>query len=153
MAISPATHARSAWVHQEVDPLAEAMIANCYVSWVYAFNLKTSGGINADQQARNWMIPIAKARRTIKMTTQRGIHMRPDALIQQFKTNDRMLRYNRINATMYTDMLKAQSRSHHQNLYSQVFAIPPAWIQAYAIKQKSDSHEALSDLLRDVGAP
>jgi hypothetical protein len=55
---------------------------------------------------------------------------------------------------MYTDStLKAQSRSHRQNLYAQVFTIPLAWIQAYGIKQKSDAHEALSDLLRDVGAP
>jgi hypothetical protein len=54
---------------------------------------------------------------------------------------------------MYTDTLTAQSRSHRLNLYAQVFAIPPAWIRAYAIKQKSDAREALNDLLRDVGAP
>jgi hypothetical protein len=54
---------------------------------------------------------------------------------------------------MYTDTRKAQSRSHCQNLYAQVFAIPPAWIRAYGFKQISDAHEALSDLLRDVGAP
>jgi hypothetical protein len=54
---------------------------------------------------------------------------------------------------MYTDKLKAQSRSHRQNLNAQVFAIPRAWIRAYGIKQKSDAHKALSGPLRDVGAP
>jgi hypothetical protein len=61
-AISSATHARSAWAHHGVDTLlAKAMAANCYVSSVYASNLKTSGGLTAEQLARNWMIPIAKA--------------------------------------------------------------------------------------------
>jgi hypothetical protein len=48
MAISSATHARSAWAHHEVDTLAKAMAANCYVSLVYASNLKTSGGLTAE---------------------------------------------------------------------------------------------------------
>ena len=52
-AISSATHARSAWAHHEVDTLAKAMAANCYVSSVYASNLKTSGGLTAEQLARN----------------------------------------------------------------------------------------------------
>jgi hypothetical protein len=65
LAICSATHARSAWAHHEVKPLVKGMLANCYVSSVYAFNLKTSGGLTATKQlARNWMIPIAKARRS-----------------------------------------------------------------------------------------
>ncbi len=73
-----------------IRPLAEAMVANCHVSSVFASNLKTSGGLTAEQLARNWMIPIAKARRpTMEMTTQRGIRTRrPGELIRQFKTND-----------------------------------------------------------------
>jgi hypothetical protein len=123
------------------------MKAHCHVA---------SGGLTADQLARNWMIPLAKAQRTIEMrTTQRGIRTtRPDGLIQRFKTNDRMMfRYNRLMTTMYTDTLEANSTSHRKNKFAQIFAIPPAWVRAYAIKKKSDAHHTLGDLLGDIGAP
>ena len=135
------------------DELASAMKANCHVSSVYASNTKTSGGLTPEQLARNWMIPVGKARRTIEMTTQRGIRTRPDGMVRRFKTNDRMLRYNRLTTTMFTDTLQADSLSRRKNKYAQIFAIPPGWVKAYAIKTKGEAHEALGLLLRDVGAP
>jgi hypothetical protein len=151
--VASMTHARSSNKKPGDPVLADAMREHCYVASVYTDNLKTSGGLTAEQLARNWMIPLAKARRTIEMTTQRGIRTRPDGLIRRFKTNDRMLRYNRLALTMFTDTLKADSESYRQNKYAQVFAVPPAWIRAYAMPKKSDAHEAVSDLLRDIGAP
>jgi hypothetical protein len=153
MTVSYMTHARTSNKKPGDTVLADAMRKHCHVASVYTDNLKTSGGLTAEQLARNWMIPLAKARRTIEMTTQRGIRTRPDGLIRRFKTNDRMLRYNRLALTMFTDTLKADSESYRQNRYAQVFAVPPAWIGAYAMSKKSDAHEAVSDRLRDVGAP
>lgn len=135
------------------DELAAAMRANCHVSSVYARTGTTSNGLTAEQLARNWRIPLAKAKQTIEVTTQRGIRTRPNDLIRRFKTNDRMLRYNRLTSTMYTDTMKAETKSKRQNVYAQVYTIPPGWIKAYAMKTKGDAHETLSEVLRDVGAP
>jgi hypothetical protein len=131
---SSMTHARTSNKKPGDTALADTMRTHCSnVASVYTDNLKTTGGLTAEQLARNWMIPLApKARRTIEMTTQRGIRTRPDGLIRRFMTNDRMLRYNRLALTMFTDTLKADSESYRQNKYAQVFAAPPAWIRAYA---------------------
>jgi hypothetical protein len=129
------------------------MTNNCNVASVYASTQTTSGGLTAEQLARNWHIPIDKARQTIEVTTQRGIRTRPFELMRRFKTNDRLLRYNRLTTTMFTDTMKSVKKSRRGNKWAQVFTIPPAWVKVYAMKNKSDAHLALDDLLRDVGAP
>lgn len=133
--------------------LALALRAKCMVGSIYAKPRNTSNGLTAEQLAKNWMIPIAKARATIEITTQRGIRTRPNDLVRRFKTNDRALRYRRLTSTMFTDTMESQVKSKRQNKYAQVYTIPPNWIKAYGMKLKSDAHHTLSDLLKDVGAP
>jgi hypothetical protein len=60
------------------DTLAKAMREHCHVSSIYARAEKTSNGLTAEQLARNWRIPIAKARQTLEVTTQRGIRTGPE---------------------------------------------------------------------------
>lgn len=135
------------------DALGAALRETCTVSTIYAPKATSTEGLTAEQLARNWMIPIGRARQTIQVTTQRGIRTRPNHLVRRFKTNDRLLRYNRIGANMYSDTMKANVKSKRGNKYAQVYTIPPSWIKAYAMPTKGDAHETLSDLLKDVGAP
>ena len=110
-------------------------------------------GFSAETLAKNWNIPLERARRTIEVTTQKGIRSRPSMLTQRFKTNDRMLRYNRLNTNMFTDTLESGTLSRRQNKYAQVFVIPPNWTKVFPMKTKGDAHHSLGTLFHDIGVP
>ena len=132
------------------DLLAKSMRDKCFVS---AVTSTSHGPLSPEILAKNWNIPLERAKQTLLVTTQRGIRSRPTTLTRRFKTNDRMLRYNRLNTTMFTDTLQSGTLSRRQNLYAQAYVIPPNWTKAYAMKTKGDAHHTLSSILRDVGAP
>jgi hypothetical protein len=48
-------------------------------------------GITAEILARNWNIPLKRAKRTLMATTQRGINSRPTIMTQRFKFKSRMV--------------------------------------------------------------
>jgi hypothetical protein len=65
--------------------------------------------------AARWMISPDRAQCTVVMTTQRGVRtcLNP-TLSRRFPTNDRMLRYNRLPHTMFTDTMFASAVSPSQ---------------------------------------
>jgi hypothetical protein len=131
------------------DLLARTMYERCRIS---AFHTtEGSRSMSAETLAKNWGIPLERAKRTLAVTTQRGLRIRPSMLTQRFKTNDRMLRYRRLNTVMFTDTLEAGTLSRRQNKYAQVFAVPPNWTKVYSIKRKSDAHHCLNSLVHEVG--
>jgi hypothetical protein len=104
--------------------------------------------------AKNRNIPLENAKQNLTVTTQQGIRNQPTVLTGKFKTNDRMLWYNCLNAKIFTDTLEAGALSRRQNkYYAQAFVIPPYWTKAYAMRSKSDAHHMLSSLFHDVGVP
>jgi hypothetical protein len=125
------------------DLLSRTMYERCRIS---AFH--TTEG-SRSMSAENWGIPLERAKRTLAVTTQRGLRIRPSMLsmlTQRFKTNDRTLRYRRLNTVMFTDTLEAGTLSRRKNKYAQVFAVPPNWTKVYSIKRKSDAHHCLNSL-------
>jgi hypothetical protein len=62
--------------------------------------------INPQTLAARWMISPDRAKRTVVMTTQRGVQtcLNP-TLSRRFPTNDRMLRYKRLPHTVFTDTM------------------------------------------------
>jgi hypothetical protein len=134
------------------DTLYEALCDSRIVSSVRA--LPHSTAITAEGLAKRWMISLEKARQTIDATSQRMIRERPADLVRRFKTNDRLLRYNRINATMFTDTLFAGVVSRRMNKCAQVFTIPEIkWVACMGLRTKGDAHLALDNVFRTTGAP
>jgi hypothetical protein len=131
--------------------LARTMKEHCYVSAVHSCS--KGKGITTEQLARNWNIPLERAKRTLEVTTQRGIRTRPTNMTRRFKTNDRMLRYNRLDTVMFTDTLESGTLSRRQNKYAQVFVIPPNWIKVYPMRTKGEAHFCLAALFHDIGVP
>ncbi|KAG7369935.1 hypothetical protein IV203_027685 [Nitzschia inconspicua] len=133
------------------DLLAQAMNERYRVA---AFQVTPSAhGLSAETLAKNWNIPMERAKRTLAVTTQRGIRSRPNPMVQRFKTNDRMFRYNWLTSNMFTDTLESGLKSVQQNKYAQIFVVPPNWTKAYAMKRKGDAHHCLSSLFHDIGVP
>ncbi len=104
--------------------------------------------------ARNWGIDITTARRTVNVTTQRGIRtvLHP-TLSRRFRTNDRQLRYRRLPIDCFTDTLISNTTSRRNNKYAQVFATSDGWCRAYPMSKKSLAHEGLSLLFQREGVP
>ena len=75
--------------------------------------------VDAPTLAKRWNIPIDRAKKTVKMTTQRGIrHVVNPSIARRFPTNDRMLRYNRLPHTLFTDTLIAGTPSQRGKKYA-----------------------------------
>jgi hypothetical protein len=133
------------------DWLANALQEHCCVSTLQTTT--KSIGISAETLARNWNIPLERAKRTLQVTTQRGIKSRPTVMTQRFKTNVRMLRYQRLAVDMFTDTMEVGTLSKRQNKYAQVFAVPPNWTKVYAMRTKGEAHHCLGSLFHEVGVP
>jgi len=95
--------------------------------------------------AQRWAIPPSKAKKTVQVTTQRGIRtIAHPSLSRRFRTNDRQLRYRRLPSDMYTDTMFSKVPSQLNDKCAQVFATDFGWARAHPMKAKADAHEALS---------
>lgn len=110
--------------------------------------------LKPERLARNWGIDLSTAKRTIEVTTQRGVRtvLHP-TLSRRFRTNDRQLRYRRLAIDCFTDTLIANTVSRRNNKYAQIFATPDGWCRAYPMPKKSMAHEGLSLLFQREGVP
>ena len=110
--------------------------------------------MDAHDLARRWMIPIDRAKRTVKKTSQRGIRkvLHPGSYICR-PTNDRMLRYPRFPYDVFADTLIAVTVSKRGKKYSQVFGTSFGWTRSYPMATKGQAHEALSLIFKRDGVP
>ncbi len=79
--------------------------------------------IDPQTLAAQWMISPEQAKRTVVMTTQRGVWtgLNP-TLSRRCPTNDQMLWYKRVLHTMFNDTLFAGSVSRQGNKLAQTYA-------------------------------
>ena len=108
--------------HLQVNPtdckeFADALERSVRVCWA-----KTSMGwraIDADALAEKWMVSTKVARRTLSRTTRRGIRTTAhSSMSRRFRTNDRHMRYKRLNHSMYANTMKASVPSRSKDLYA-----------------------------------
>ena len=91
---------------------------------------------------------------TLQCTTQRGLRtvIHP-SLSCHFRTNDRQLRYRRLQHDVFGDTLLAGTKSKRGNKYAEIFVTKFGWSRAFPMAKKGDAHEALSLLFRRDGVP
>ena len=111
-------------------------------------------GLSPEKLASKWKLSLKQATNTLRVTTQRGVrHIANPAISRRFKTNDRMMRYNRIPHSVFTDTLKSRVSSKRQNTHAQVYCTEFGWTRAYPMKSESEAHYTLSKLFKDIGVP
>ena len=150
-------HNQSESILNTIDPtlndgtLSDLLINNRKVSATSTSNRK---GLSAEHLAKKWRIPLRQAENTLKVTTQRGVrHVANPAISRRYKTNDRMLRYNRIAHTVFTDTLKSTVNSKDKNRYAQAYCTDFHWMHAYPMRKESEAHHSLSKFFKDTGVP
>ena len=134
--------------------LSDGVFAVRLTTLLAATSLKPTGGIQPSELAQRWGIGIEAARRTLNVTTQRGVRtVAHPSLSRRFRTNDRQLRYRRLATDIYADTLVSKHKSKRGNLYAQVFATKFGWCRVFPMQRKSDAHHALSLLFARDGVP
>ena len=152
-----ARHSQCASVLSEISPtLCEDSFLSLLQSNVQVAFSSTKGNDESliNQLVNNWGIGLEAARRTINATTQRVVRtVAHPSLSRRFRTNDRQLRYRRINAEMFTDTGESNTISKRGNKYTQFFSMPFGWVRAFPMPKKSCAHDALSLLFKRDGVP
>ena len=92
-------------------------------------------GLSAKSLSKLWMISENQAQGAINFNTQLCKQPAENLLSRNFSTNDRMLRYRRINSVFFTGALVATScKSTRGNKYAQIFVSDKGYIAIYPMK-------------------
>ena len=111
-------------------------------------------GVTAQRLSKNWNISPEAAKRTVERTTQRGVRttLNP-SLSRRYSTQDRFLRYNRLQHDMFTDTMKSNVISRRKNEYSQMYCTNFGWARAHSMKSKGEAHDTVSLVFKRDGVP
>ena len=118
--------------------------------------MKHPKAVSAETLSKIWSIDNATAKAVIEQNTQLLRQNADNDLSRHFSTNDRMLRYRRIDSQFYTDTLLtkgANGTSSRGNTYCQVFVSDKGYIAVYPMKKRSDFKDALHQFCKEVGVP
>lgn len=123
----------------------------------------TVGSLNAGKPtkvspeflSKIWHIKPDLAKKTLLQTTQRYRQGLDNELSRRFSSNDRMLRYRRIDSHFYTDtfFVTAKGKSTRGNTCAQLFVSDKGYIALYLMKSKGQYLQALQQFCKDVGIP
>ena len=113
-------------------------------------------GIDAKHLSKVWQISYEDAKCTIDATTQHGTHQPNPVMNQNYTTNDRMLRYRRINQYFFMDTFFATKKggtSSWGNTCCQLFVTDKGFIYVVPMKRKSEVLSAIKQFAKEVSAP
>lgn len=115
-----------------------------------------SRGVKAEHLSKIWKIDVDTARRTLDVTTQHSRHKDNPKLARNYGTNDRMLRYKRVNEYFFTDTFfatKKGGRSSRGHTCCQLFVTDKGFVYVIPMRAKSDVMQAVKQFAKEVGAP
>ena len=128
--------APAANIHSDLD-FGHALASHKHVTLSEITNLQNKYGdikstkgvmVNDKTLAKRWGINPAKARNTVKKTTQRGVRscLHP-SLSRRYPTNDQMRHYKHMPDLVFSDILFFGVLSKHQNKCAQAFVTSYDW--------------------------
>ena len=99
-----------------------------------------------------WQIGVAQARKTIQVTTQRGVRSAIMPMARRYRS-DRMFQQRRLWQRFYTDTMFASHKSINGNTCAQIFANESFFATAYPMRSKAMAGQALGEFINDFGIP
>jgi hypothetical protein len=110
------------------------------------------GAVSAEVLAKRWFIGLNAAQRTLEKSTQRGTRdFSVSSGSKRLKHAAHQLMFRHIRATIYTDTMFAKQKSLRQNTCAQVYVTTFHWTKIFPMKLKSDAHQTLDKLHKEVG--
>ena len=144
-----------------VDDLEEPMDLNEVLLDLdsYMASSATAGKANQVDPAhlsKIWRISHEDAKRTIEVTTQNSVRTQDPTLSRNYGTNDRMLRYKRINTHFFMDTFfatKKGGRSSRGHTCCQLFVTDKGFVYVVPMRRRSDVLDAVKQFAKEIGAP
>ena len=112
--------------------------------------------VNPEHLSKIWRISHEDAKRTIETTTQHCVRTQDPTLSRNYGTNDRMLRYKRIDTHFFMDTFFATSKvqkSKRGNTCCQLFVTDKGYVYVVPMKSKSEVLLAVKQFAKEIGAP
>lgn len=127
----------------ENDPVIESIIAD------------KPSTLSAEFLSKIWHIKNEEAVKVLDQTTQYCRQGADNALSRQFSTNDRMLRYKRINIMFFTDtfFVTKKGKSTRGNKCAQIFVSDKGFVAIYPMTTRSQFLDSLKLFCKEIGVP
>ena len=124
-------------------------------SEVSALELEKTQGVAPEFLAKIWSVSDESAQDIVNSNTQFNRVPNEGSLSKRFSTNDRMLRYRRIQSYFFTDTMFVTSAAKSTRGYTmlQVFVSDVGFLAVYPMEKKSDFHDCLQVFCKEVGVP
>jgi hypothetical protein len=104
--------------------------------------------------SQKWNIGLEAAKRTLRVTTQKGIKTGADpSIARHWGTNDRPMRYKQLKTDLFTDYMFANTVSTRGDTDGQVYTNATDWLKIYPTPSKGDCHETFDLLAHREGIP
>jgi hypothetical protein len=114
---------------------------------------KRHSQVSPEQLSERWNIGLSQAKKTLQVTTQKGVRSAILPLSRRYRT-DRMFNQRKLRGQkFYTDTLFGKIKSLTNNTCAQIFANESYFVKAYPMEKKSGAGLALRQFIRDYGVP
>ena len=113
-------------------------------------------GVTPEHLSKIWRISVPDAKRTIETTSQNAVRTEDPTLSRNYGTNDRMLRYKRINEYFFMDTFfatKKGGKSSRGHTCCQLFVTDKGFEYVVPMKRKSEVLQAVKQFAKEIGAP
>ena len=112
-------------------------------------------GVTPEQLSKSWSIDIETAKWTIELTSQYVKHEGSSHLKRRYSTNDRILRYKRIQTHFFMDTFQvtAKAISQQKNRYIQLLISDTGYMFMYPIKLKTEIVNAVKAFAKQISLP
>ena len=112
-------------------------------------------GVDAGHLSKICRISHEEAERTLGVTTQLLRRPGVDTITRNYVTSDRMLRYQRLSSSFFTNTLfaTASATSTRGNTCAQIFVSDKNYVAVYPMVKVSQYPSALRLFAKEVGAP
>ena len=132
-----------------------ALFEDSTIVKVSAVHAEQPKGVKPVDLAKVWRINVETARRPIDITTQIKQQETDGNISCNFSTNDRMLRYWRINYRFFTDTFFVTKRNKytHGNTCMRIFVSDKGFVFVIPMKSKGEFPSALQLFVKEIGVP
>ena len=122
---------------------------------VSAVHTERPKGVKPVDLAKVWRIDVETARHTLDITNQLKQQETDGNLSHNFSTNDRMLRYWRINSHFFTNTFFVTKRAKYTrgNTCMQLFVSDKVFVFVVPMKSKGEFPSALKSFAKEIGVP
>ena len=110
--------------------------------------------VTPENVAKRWLVGIETAKKTLNVTTQRGVRSIPNpAATRRFKTQMAHLCHPRMGGMFYADIMEPKVLSLESHRYAHVIGNGCGFSKVYPMERKNESIYALDDFVKKVGIP